>query len=272
MSLNHKKLATVLILLTFLTPDYTGFKTRDGRGYYLARKFAEMPVLKTGFSSAALGTLFFYDKIETVAPISKKATESLGKIDFDAVILDRGNFEVSGLLGLLKDSRYQLAWTFPDMLVYLKKDLAPNYHYLATMVPEQESGDRWWDPKTEVVDISGKYFYGLKQPPGPEKISSLAFQVDQPCLGLAAAIRHQPRSGKGDGVGFMVTGKNPENTRLLYARFLKQGAGPETQIDISGLNDVEIRTDAGPKGDFSYDDAYWLEAQLLPGCARGGLQ
>jgi hypothetical protein len=267
-SLNHKKLATALILVSFLTPDYAGYQTRDGRGYYLARKFAERSGLKTCFSSAALGTLLFYDKIETVVPVSKRSTEALGKIDFDAIILDRGSFEVRDLIPLLKESRYDLAWTFPDMLVYLKKDAAFSIKYLATMIPEQESGDRWWDPKTEVIGSNRLYFYGLKQPPGPEKISSLTFKAEQPCLMFWTAVYHAPRSGKSDGVNFMVTGRSQENTRLLYARFLKQGAGAETQIDVRSQNNIEFRTDAGPKGDFSYDDAYWMEAKLVPFCIK----
>ena len=271
-SLNHKKLATALILSSFLTPNYIGLKTRDGRGYYLMKHFSTFPGINYCFSSAALGTLFFYDKIETVVPISKKSTEALGKIDFDAIILDRSSFEVKDLIPLLKESNYRLVWTFPDMLVYLKKGLALDAQYLATLIPEQKSGDKWWDPKTEVIELGGKYFYGLKQPPGPKEISSINFQAEQACLSFKPAIHHAPRSGKGDGVNFMVSGRSPENIRLLYARFIKQGSGPETEIKISGLNDIEIRTDAGPRGDFSFDDAYWLEARFRDDCGQGGRQ
>jgi hypothetical protein len=226
----------------------------------------DIPEARSAFSSAALGTLYFYDKIETVAPVSRKTSEALGKTDFDLMILDRQSPEVRNLLGLLERSNAQLKWSFPDMMVLLKKTATgPSSEYLAAKIPEPTESD-WQTPKAEVVWLHHKPWYGLKQPPGEQKISRLDFEAQGSCLSFMPAIRHPPVSGKGDGAGFSVIGRDGEGSRLLYSRFLKKGSGAETEIPVRGLTSMSLITNAGPRGDFSFDDAFWLEAKFSSEC------
>ena len=268
-ALNRKILAGVVILASFAAPDYVGFKTRDARGFYFAQQLKKIPALHTAFSSAALGTLYFYDKIETVVPVSEKTAQALGEVNFELVVLDREHSEVSSLIPLLRESRYGTLWSFPDMVVGRQKALEAGGEFLAAGIENQESRREWWTPKAEVVWLERQAWYGLKQPPGPQKISRLGFGANHSCLKFRPAIAHPPLSGQGDGVGFLALGSDGRGKQLLYSRFLKKGSALETEIPVRTLKNVSLITDAGPRGDFSFDDAYWLEAAFIYGCGPG---
>ena len=265
-SLKPKYLAAAVVLICFILPDYTGFKTRDARAYYLAQKLKDFPQARLAFSSAALGTLYFYDKIETVVPVSRESSETLGRIDFDLMLLDRESPEVSSFLSPPERAGYRLEWSFPDMVVLLKNaESGPAEKYLAAKI-SQAAGNDWQSPTPEVVWMQHKPWYGLKQPPGRNEISRLNFDADGSCLSFKPAIHHAPVAGKGDGAGFEVMGRNEAGNALLYSRFLKKGAAMETEIKTGNLKSVSLITNAGPRGDFSFDDAYWLEAESGSNC------
>lgn len=267
-NLRPQALAAALVLLSFVIPDYTGFKTRDARGYYFAREMKKLPQARAAFSSAALGTLFFYDKIETVAPVSGKAAEALGRFNFDMVIMDTTNPEVQGFTSLPEKSGYEKTWSFPDMTVYTKRGLLRSRRYPGPRL-EPRPGNSWQDPKTEVVWLDHRPWLGIRQPAGPKGISALDFAAQPGCLSFRPALIHAPISGRGDGAGFLVTGRNGQRTRLLYSRFIRRGAARETEIKTGDLTGIRMVIESGPRRDFSFDDAYWLDAEFNDGC--GGL-
>jgi len=261
-ALKSRKLALALVLVSFLVPDYKGFTIRDARAFYLAAKVSKTGA-RTCFSSAALGTLFFYDKIETMVPVSEDASLSLDKIEFDLLVVDQKSAEVKKnkeLIERINSPGYRLVWAFPDLSVYLKKNLKLQDRYLAGQLDYQKRGARWWEPTAEVVWFQEKPWYGIKQPPGPQKISRLEFESRSECLRLRPAIIRSALSGKSDGVGFTVIGSGPEQKNLLYSRFLVSAAARETEIPVGNLNRIALITDAGPKGNYSFDDAFWLDA------------
>lgn len=224
--------------------------------------------MPTCFSSAAVGAWYFYDKIETVAPVSKKATESLGKEDYDLIILDRESREVKDLANLISRDQYYVAWEFPELLVLARGEPEFGGKYLATGLGEDPL-KKWWAPRAEVIYLEGKAYYGLKQAPGPAGISKLDFSASDNSFCFQPGLFSPALSGKSDGVDFMVMGKAGDETRLGYARFLRDQTASRQKIGIKNFSQIRLITAAGPKGDFSYDDAYWLEAKVGSEC-RGG--
>jgi hypothetical protein len=269
-ALKSKIPAAAAVLLSFAVPDYLGLMIRDARGYYFAQQLKKLPAVRTAFSSAALGTLYFYDKIETMVPVSEKTAQALGELNFELMLLDRANPEVAGLIPLLRESDYGTLWAFPDMVVSLQKGLDSGKQFLAARFENLESGNDWWTPKAEVVWLENRAWYGLRQPPGPQKISSLDFETTDTCLKFRPAIVHPPLAAEGDGAGFRALGSEGEKKHLLYSRFLKKGAAAETSLKLHTLKNVSLITDAGPGGDFSFDDACWLEAAFISDCGSGG--
>lgn len=264
--IRHRKLAALAVLLAFILPDQAGLKTKDARSYYLAQAFQASGKIRTCFSSAALGALYFYDKIETVAPVSKKATEAPAGINFDAIILDRGSQEVKGLARALDLGKYRQAWAFPEMSVYLKE--SPGVEFLANEL-DQEPGSEWWKPSAEAVYLDHRAWYGLRQVPGPGKMSRLEFQAGDGFFCFRPAIILPPGSGKSDGVNFMVMGEGAVKPELSYARFVKNSEAGSEKIRVKDFSRIRLVVDAGPKGNFSYDDSYWLEANFGAECGGG---
>jgi len=258
----HWRLALALVLLFFLPKDYLGFKIRDARAYYFAQELSHQPGIQTCFSSSALGTLYFYDKIETVVPVSEKSTLAGNKMDFDLYLIDRVSQEVKEFNPVLHGFNYQLCWLFSELGVYIKKQADFSCDYLAPRILKISKADNWWEPSAEVLWLEDRAWYGLKQTPGPARISVLKFPVEQKGLSFKPALYSPPLAKKGDGVNFMVVGNGEKKKCLAYARFIKSGSGGLVQIRLEGLNEIFLITEAGPKADYSFDDAYWLEAKF----------
>jgi len=258
----HWRFALALVLLFFLPQNYLGFKIRDARAYYFAQELSQQSNIQTCFSSSALGTLYFYDKIETVVPVSEKSALAGNKMDFDLYLIDRVSQEVKEFNPVLHGFNYQLCWLFSDLMVYIKKQAGFSCDYLAPKILKHAKTDNWWEPSVEVLWLENRAWYGLKQAPGLARISVLKFPVEETGLSFKPALYLPPLSKKGDGVNFMILGSGEKGTRLAYARFMKSGSGGLTQIKLEGIKEFFLITDAGPKADYSFDDAYWLEAKF----------
>lgn len=262
--LNHQNLATIIILLSFVFPDYLGLKTKDARYYYLANSLKSRMVSAQDsvcFSSSAIGILYFYDRIETVIPVSKKATQSLAKNNFPCFIIDMESREVKELAEVISTERYSIFLEFPGLKVFLREDLSAGSKYLATEL-DQDNLKEWWMPKAEALYIDGNVYYGLKQPPGPAKISRLDFHISSGNLCFQPAIYTTSFSNKSDGVNFMVIALGQGQSQLSYARFLRDKTAEAQKIEVKDFSQISLITDSGPKANFSYDDAYWLEARV----------
>ena len=262
-SLKQKNLALLIILLSFFAKDYFGIKHKDARGYYLAEKLAEIKGVKTCFSTSALGTLYFYDKIETVVPVSKKASFALKNINFDLLILDLKSPEVKNLTHFIQNilQNYSLLWSFSDFAVYIKKDLLGNFSYLGCQI-DMSGLKNWWESRTEIVWLNNKAYYAIKQPTGWKKISFLQLEAPKGKIIFTPAIMRNIFAGKSDGVNFMIISNTKNQFKLLYARFLNKKPGCPSIISIDSKSKLYFITEAGPRGDYAWDDACWLEAKI----------
>ena len=261
--LRFQRLGLVLILMSFFLPDYLGIIHKDARSYYLAEKIKNLTGVKTCFSSSALGSLYFYDKIETVVPVSKKTAQALSKIDFDLLVFDRKSPEVKELEKALaqKEERYTLLYKFPDLAIYLKKSLKPDFEYLALELGEISG--KWWEPVPEVIWTDNQAYYGIKQPSGAGGISRLKFKCRGEGLSFLPALGNFYLNQKSDGVEFIILGYSEQGKALAYYRFLKTGLGAGQMISIQEYNFLDLIISSGPRGDYAWDDAFWLETKFL---------
>jgi len=286
--INHRKLATLAVWLSFISPDYTGLSSEDARFYYLGLySNRSSDKVKSCFSTAALGAAYFYDKIETVVPVSKKATESLNRLDYDLLILDRQSAEVKDLSELISKNDYQLRWEFDDLSVYFKEKVG--FQYLSAQ-EWNGNGPAWSKPRAEVIYSLLQADYGIRQPPGPEKISKLTSSIEGKCFDFNPLVLPKEYSGKSDGVNFLIIGDSAQGRKLLFSKFWR---APEMaqkyfklfrysemplpgwwryEIPLADLSKINLITEAGPRGDYNYDDAYWVEPIFKQKCSGGSGQ
>ena len=91
--------------------------------------------------------------------------------------------------------------------------------------------------------------------------------MDVKAISFRPALVHPLPWTRSDGVSFMALTNCDKNggqeRRLGYARFVSDGGKPGTAVmKTDTARGVLLVTLPGPAGDFSFDDAYWLEPVL----------
>jgi len=218
---------------------------------------------ETAFVSSAVGTWKYYAGVETVHPLSAAAARWLEQAGPDVVQLDMRHHEVGGFAKDFKEMRdeYGLFFSFPGEEVYYRDNSIRVGWRPVTL--EAKEGEHNLET-VFLIDDKGDIHYALAQPPGQSgSVMKLEPAEEASSLLAAPAIVHSIPVARTDGVTFNAVASYDMDgsERLVYSRFV---AGPDDRrsiflIHLEEVKRLELSTTAGPYGNASYDDAYWLD-------------
>jgi hypothetical protein len=264
-------IALAAILLLCLSRDYILAQQRNPAYFGMADRLRNANV-KTAFASAAIGDWYFYDRIETVHPVSAAAAKWLAESPPDLIHLDLRHPEVGSFASAASDAgKYQDIFQLPGERVALRRELAtglPVYLPAAGFVMAGPGRDC---PAGLYIQLAPFYGvnvtgcrvseYALHQPPGPAGSAATFSLAPAATLEVTPAIIHALPRAHSDGASFLALAAGPGEVRLAYARTLRDPEGPlpRAELSLRGADRLNLAVLPGPRLDPAFDDAYWLE-------------
>ena len=246
----QKKLAVLGLVMLCSAPNYIARYQRNPAYWAMAERVKGKGI-KTAFASAAIGAWRYYAGIETVFPMSAAAAEWVETADVGLTDLDISSREVTAHRKIFPGLVEQ--WELPSEKVAIKKDIA--LRYLKPVLREHHWGTRPVCFNFSLVDNTPLFGFsncGL--------FDSRAMVID-PGAGKARiqpAIIHSLPRVKSDGIQFLAW----DDDGLKYSRFISDGIFAGQQMVKTHY--VNLAVLPGPKNDFSFDDAWWLEPVWEP--------
>jgi len=275
----------VVALLALLTlcgaRDYVINQARNPAYFGMADRIRSAEV-KTAFASAAVGHWRYYNKIETVHPVSAKGADWIKTNRPDLIHLDLRHGEVAHLKDVAGDG-YRMVFSIPGEAVYVREELAssipeylmvPSSTFILTGPGEVCKAGTWIQTRPYYganVTSCKVPSYAIHEPPGPSG-AALSVPIDKEfALNVKPAIVHALPTARSDGVTFVAmarydSGKDGAAVALLYSRFVA-GPGPAepSEINFKSADELILATTPGPRMNASFDDAYWLEPTVERG-------
>jgi hypothetical protein len=268
---NSAQPAVLLIasLILFLPTCYKHIHSQNYRYYHASQALAGHLPIRSAFFSPAIGTFHYYNGVETLHPVGRIAEKAFFEKSFDLVVLERKNPEVARLVEGFSDraDQYRKAIVYPDEVYYLKNRIPFSRPYLAASMEWPRVFSRWWQARPAAVSRGGEACYAIYQAPGPGKISRIKAEVPGGRRGLefSLSVQHElPLPFSGDGASFMVIAEQGDRATLNFFRYVPDSSSAgEFRINLNfrGPSALYLITEAGPRANYNFDDAYWLEAR-----------
>ncbi len=266
---NSAQPAVLLItsLLVFLPTCYKHIHSQNYRYYHASQALAGDLPIRSAFFSPAIGTFHYYNGVETLHPVGRMAERAFFEKSFDLVVLERKNPEVARLIEGFSDraDQYRVAMIYPDEAYYLKSSIPFSRPYLATSMEWPQVFSDWWQARPAAVTRGGEPCYAIYQAPGPCNISRIKADVPGGRRGLAFSLSVQhalPLPFSGDGASFLVIAEEKDQATLNFFRYLPDSSSAgefRVNLNFRGPFTLYLITESGPRANYNFDDAYWLE-------------
>ncbi len=289
-------IAIAAVLLVFAGRDIVLSNDRNPKYYGMATSEL-LPEIETAFSTSAVGAWKFYKDAETGHPVSAYMDQYLLDHRPQLLHLDLSHYEVKRYeeVPAKRGGEYIKVFSVPGERVYLREDVYQDGTVLdsrAYIVVENERGGTSYLEPVSVFIMAGeddspvntaagevRAAYAVRQHPGPTgSLLSLSLPEGKETVAFQPALVHSFPFALSDGADFMamVTYNSKKeggnDHRLIYFRHLGDRGRPVAAPSAARLSGsggtLELVTTPGPRLDYAFDDAYWLEP-LTKGSGRG---